>query len=245
MIFPFPNKTFEESERKISDDWKYDMFPLVLKPKDGKNLLVQARIKELQSNGDLRFELLDDGRALSLDNLTSKALFDEGYTVDVQFIEEREHWFVLGIWALSAMRSTFVALFYRFLVDFFVWLSIIPSTYLKLLIMAYYLRENHSKTPEERMKEFVRLWNYKVEWLKFVPKKGVSPLNLDELKDMRDKLPENRRFAFTMTSGNVVSCDNKHGGLLLMKHGYVPKIREWFFVWKYCENFLQYFLFDN
>lgn len=89
MIFPFPNKTLEESEIKFSDDWKYDKFPLVLKPKDGRLPLTQVNAKEIQSVADLRFELLNDGRILSLDNSTSKALFNEGYTIDIQFIEHR------------------------------------------------------------------------------------------------------------------------------------------------------------
>lgn len=88
--------------------------------------------------------------------------------------------------------------------------------------MSYYCRESHSKTPEERMKEMVRLWNYDAEWLKFIPKKGTNPLSLEELKDMRDQLPANRQFGFAMMSGDTVSCENKHGGLLLMKHGYIP-----------------------
>lgn len=89
MVFPFPNKTLEESQIKFSDDWKYDKFPLVLKPKDGHLPLTQVKAKKIQSGSDLRFELLNDGRILSLDNPTSKALFNEGYTIDIQFIEHR------------------------------------------------------------------------------------------------------------------------------------------------------------
>jgi len=88
--------------------------------------------------------------------------------------------------------------------------------------MSYYCRESHSKTPEERMKEMVRLWNYDEEWLSFLPKKGTNPLSLEELKDLRDKLPEDRQFCFAMRLGGVVCCDNKHGGLLLLRHGYIP-----------------------
>lgn len=72
------------------------------------------------------------------------------------------------------------------------------------------------------MKEMVRFWDYDAAWLSFVPKEGVSPLSFEELKDMRDQLPENRQFAFAMMSENTVSCENKHGGLFLIRHGYVP-----------------------
>ncbi len=87
MQFPFPGKTVEESEIKFSNDWKYDKFPLVLKPKDGHAPLTQAKVKE--AGAGLRCTLLDDGRIFSLDDLTSKALFHKGYTVDTQFIEEK------------------------------------------------------------------------------------------------------------------------------------------------------------
>lgn len=136
------------------------------------------------------------------------------------------------------------------------WFSILNYYYAltrlkNFVIMSYYGRESHSKTPEERMKEMVRLWNYDVEWLRFIPKEETTPLSLEELKDMRDNLPENRQFGFAMMAGGAVSCENKHGGLLLMRHGYLPVFWSCRSVYtnsrqRYCKNFLQYlFLFDK
>lgn len=113
--------------------------------------------------------------------------------------------------------------FFVYCIDFYFKFIIISRHVLKIfVIMSYYGRESHSKTPEERMKEMVRLWNYDVEWLRFIPKEETTPLSLEELKDMRDNLPENRQFGFAMMAGGAVSCENKHGGLLLMRHGYLP-----------------------
>lgn len=90
--------------------------------------------------------------------------------------------------------------------------------------MIMYYPRNYSKTPQEHEKELirlkVRLWKYEKQWLEFVPD-GVPPLSFEELKDLRDKLPEAHRFAFAKI-GKTFSCDNRYGGLLLMKHGYIP-----------------------
>lgn len=87
-------------------------------------------------------------------------------------------------------------------------------------VMSYYSRENCSKTAEEHLKEVVRVWNYKAQWLEFVPNDGVPPLSLDDLKDIQ--FHSAHPFCFAKTADNAVSCDNKHGGLLLLKHGYLP-----------------------
>lgn len=91
MIFPFPNKTLEESEQILSDNWDYDYFPFLLKPKDGRLPLTKEDIDEIQSDG-LRYELLKDGRIFSLDPKTSDTLFNNGYTVDTSYyVEHRKH----------------------------------------------------------------------------------------------------------------------------------------------------------
>ena len=82
--------------------------------------------------------------------------------------------------------------------------------------------ENRSKSSEDTLKERVVSWNYKRHWLRFVPKDGVTPLTRESLDKKRKELPEYRQFAFAMLSGDVVACENKHGGLLLLKNGYVP-----------------------
>ena len=87
--------------------------------------------------------------------------------------------------------------------------------------MSYYSKENCSKTEAEHLKEIVRVWNYKAEWLSFVPKKGENPLTLDELQDIQSQ--SLHPFCFTKNADNVVSCSNKHGGLLLLRHGYLPR----------------------
>ena len=89
MEFPFKGKSLEDSEQIVSKKWSYDKFPLLLTPKKGCSPLTDVKIGEIQSNVELRYKLLADGRIFSLDSQTSDVLFNEGYTVDVEFIEKR------------------------------------------------------------------------------------------------------------------------------------------------------------
>lgn len=87
----FFGKTAEQAARKFSNDWDY-AFPLLLKPNDARKPLTQERIQEIQKEREssqkarIRCELLPDGKILSLDRHTSNVLFDNGYTVEYNWI---------------------------------------------------------------------------------------------------------------------------------------------------------------
>lgn len=88
MRFPFKGKTEEESYQIILKDWSYSK-PLLLKPKEGFQRLTESKISEIRGMQNARLEPLADGRILSLTKEATDILFENGYVLDLSYIERK------------------------------------------------------------------------------------------------------------------------------------------------------------